>query len=166
MLPHSRNRTYTGANSIVPGDIDDLQDCLVGGKHGPLTHWIPPMSRVANDVNMTFTNGMQFANANAASLNYCPVQLAQGTRITGIRGNLKGTGGAGNISVILTKWTNGVQSTVATLTAVNPANAWANFSHVLAVPVFVLAGEAFWLSASFAPQNQGISALGIDIDRP
>lgn len=43
MLPLSRNRTYTGANSIVPGDLDDMQDCIVGRKHGPISLSFTPV---------------------------------------------------------------------------------------------------------------------------
>jgi hypothetical protein len=36
MLPYSRNETHDTSTSIKPSTIDDMQDCIIGMKHGAI----------------------------------------------------------------------------------------------------------------------------------
>jgi hypothetical protein len=164
MLPSSRNTTYVASSPVKSADLNAIQDCIVGMKYPTRTVWFPPLSRTANDITVTFTNGMYFASANNGSINYVAAPIGEGDRVTRLRANVKGTGGAGNVQVVLTRWKDGVQTTVGTLTIVNPPNAWANYDAAIG-PFVVAAGEAYWLNCVFALQNQGISAFGLDSDR-
>ena len=40
-LPLSRNRTYTSISPTNAADLNDLQDCVIGGKHGAVEFMYP-----------------------------------------------------------------------------------------------------------------------------
>ncbi len=164
-LPTSREETATPASPIRSHLMNVIQDCIVGGKHGKIARWFPPLGRAASEFNLTFTNGHVFANAPAAAFNYVPAPLHAGDEIVGIRANVKGTGAAGNVQVFLVKWSaSGAQSIAGTLTIVDPPNAWAIYELAIA-PIEVQPGEAYWLAAEFALTNQALKALGLDVQR-
>lgn len=165
-LPTSRNTNYAPGSDIKSVDLNALQDCFVAGRHGLLTKWYPPLSRVANDSGtITFTNGFVFAGANTSAMNYIAAPLDEATRIRGIRARVKGTGAVGNVVVSLIRWRDdGPESTEGTLTIVNPPNSWATYS-VSIGPLSVAAGDAFWLRCAFALANQRVTGIGLDYDR-
>lgn len=166
-LPLSRNTTYSaGVSPVKANDLNALQDCIVGGKRGAYTRWFPPRSREENNQGtITFTNGMVFAGANASAINYVSAPLEEGDQILGLKASVKGTGAAGNVVVTLARWRDGVQTVQQTLTIVDPPNSWAIYSLAFA-GLTVVAGDAFWLGASFALTNQGITSFGLDLARP
>jgi hypothetical protein len=166
-LPQSRDITATAASAVPSNTFNVIQDCIIGGKHGTKTLWLPPMSRVANDTNITFTNGYAFASAPAAAMNYVALPMDEGSRIVGLRARVKGTGLAGNIVVNIVRWRGDVvEAIVGTMTIVSPANAWVEQSGAIG-PIDVQAGDyAYWLRCTLALVNQGIVAFGVDYYRP
>lgn len=163
ILPTARDITLAPGDPIPSALLNKLQDCIIGKKHPLITRWYPPLSRTANDVNMTFTNGDYHANANAASINYVSAPLFVGDTFGSLKARVKGTGGAGNVVARLTRWRDGVQAVIATLTIVNPPAAWATYS--FAFSDIVLDGDAYWLNCDFALTNQAINSFGLEISR-
>lgn len=50
-LPTSRNRTYVEGAPVIPGDLNDLQDQIIGAKRRPFTRtFLPKFSTLSNFV--------------------------------------------------------------------------------------------------------------------
>jgi hypothetical protein len=58
VLPDSRNTTYGSGSNVKSADLDDIQDMIVGGKHGEITLPLPGAAGVADaNVSRSTVNG-------------------------------------------------------------------------------------------------------------
>lgn len=86
-LPLSRNRTNAPGSQIFSADLNDLQDCIVGGKHGQITRRFGPSAITTTDPSLVpITIGSGYVqNTSGASSFICALSLPLGAVITGIR---------------------------------------------------------------------------------
>jgi hypothetical protein len=95
MLPTSRNTNYSPTSPILSVDLDAIQDCIIGAKHGPLEMMIPAAAFVAagqsaiatpQNVNIGGEAGGVWRNWAAAPNNkivsWIPIPV--GSRVTAI----------------------------------------------------------------------------------
>lgn len=86
-LPLSRNTSYP--DTIKSADLNDLQDCVIHGKHGPKKLWLPAPIADRNtvtpgaDLTPDFTFGRWTWHGNADVIAF-PVPLHEGDRITAV----------------------------------------------------------------------------------
>lgn len=170
MLPRSRNFTYGAGSALRSADLDDLQDAVVGAKHGVVTRWFPV--QVAGALtNITWHPGWLAANAGAAIIGGIPLPgLLEGTTIIGAKVRYFGTAAAGNITATCYLHTAaGADPALAAKVIVNPGAAWASSDLVLdgAYPVghVMLAGEFLTLTALLDNNTAALAAVGLVIAR-
>jgi hypothetical protein len=111
VLPLTRNTTYTPASAVKSADLNDLQDAIIGGKHGLLTIPISVFELVnigTGSAPVAFAHGI-VGNISgdivaagqpitvARSLGFLPI----GTRIVNVRVYLKDVAGQPALTVSL-----------------------------------------------------------------
>src|ERR1041384_5909428 len=79
-LPASRNTNYTPASPVKSQDLNDIQDCIIGGKCGDRTLVIGAAKFVADGGNGRLTQAGNLTVAGAA-ICYAPIELFAGCRI-------------------------------------------------------------------------------------
>lgn len=80
-LPLSRNRTYSPGDPIRSSDLNDIQDQIIGAKHGELELMIAAAAAQPGDVatNPTFdTSGRYWEHAGSNNAVYTALPLAPG----------------------------------------------------------------------------------------
>ncbi len=167
-LPLSRNTSYAaGVTAVKAADLNDTQDCLIAGKHGPVTRWFAPIG-ARTETNITLNaNGYLAASADAAVINLLSIPLLAGTTILGVKCRLLGTGAAGLCRLDVRRWNGDGTADILTehLDITDPPAAWATYSITYAVPVLTLADQAFLWFCQLAKINQAVSAFGLVIQR-
>lgn len=159
-LPTSRNRTYAADDEIRATDLNDLQDCIVSGLHGEIWHSVFPRGFDDNNVTADYTNGYVYANPGAANVFSCPIQVAEGTRITAFAARVAGTGAGSNVVVRLRRYDgDGTMTVLGTLTITTPSTTWTTYSHTLSAAATVAEGESFSFDADIPTTNQKIAAF-------
>lgn len=86
MLPLSANRAYSGAVPVVPGDLNDFQDCFIAGKHGQIKRHLTADRFVSIGGGAGALTGVGGAGGNPISWTgignfFCGLLLHQGNRI-------------------------------------------------------------------------------------
>ena len=78
-LPTGRNTTYAAGVDVESADMNDLQDQIIGAKHGPRRKWFPftLISSAGHTVNPYYAD-------NEAAGHYIHFLLCEGDRITDI----------------------------------------------------------------------------------
>lgn len=147
-LPLTRNRTYDPTTKVNPADLNDLQDSVIGGKHGDLVLAIPASAIVRFDAASDFHVDGYVVSTGAAAW-AVPLPLFTGHTIKGVTFARYGNGAADIVSGEVYKMTAaGVQSalTAAGFSEVNPAAAWADTVVALSGGAYtLLAGEAAYV---------------------
>lgn len=80
MLPLSRNTTYTTSSPPKSVDLNDIQDCIVGAKHGD-RELIIPAHTAYPDGSWALVQGFGLQAAGSTTMLYFPIALAVGSRI-------------------------------------------------------------------------------------
>lgn len=103
MLPLTRNTTYTPATAVKSADLNDLQDAVIGGKHGLLTIPVAIFALVNIGVGatpVTVTHSIVSGIAADLVATATPIDAALainglpvGTRIVNVRVYLKDVAG-------------------------------------------------------------------------
>lgn len=148
-LPSARNRTYTGASSIVPGDLDDIQDCIIGAKHGDVTMILSPVSVVFFSGTGTYGQAPTRAVSTSGCVMLREIPVLQGHRLKSVTFARKGDGAVDVTACDVVKTTAaGVDASVnpggVTVTINNVAAAW-NDTTIDVTDTDVGAGESFSL---------------------
>lgn len=86
MLPISRNETHDNTTTIKPSTIDDIQDCIIGAKHGASSVTVH-----ASAFNTMAQSGFSWSPLQGSliwsldnRLAFAPVQIPRGVQISGI----------------------------------------------------------------------------------
>ena len=84
-LPDSRNTTYTAGLPVKAADLNDLQDAVIGRKHGELELWVPASAFLQADTETTdwqyFQAGYLANRSGQFAAFYCCPALPAGTII-------------------------------------------------------------------------------------
>ena len=169
-LPGSRNTSYAANQPILSADLNALQDCIIGKKHGPVTLWLPVMT-AGLLINMQWSAPNLYANVDAAEIHGFPViGLAEGTSVLGWKGRIWGAAAAGNsVATAYLQDAAGVSHALAAKTWVNPPAGWntADFTLNGAYPAghVMTAGEFLTVDATLAKAGMGLAAIGLVIAR-
>lgn len=168
-LPISRNTVYAPGAKVLNPDLAALEDCIRGMKYPPTWTWTIPLGRPASEVSLLWdaVNGFVKANPGPASFDLVPIEPNVFDRITTLGARVIGTGAGGNVVVRLLR-NNGdgtARTTLATLTIVTPAAAWATFTVALATPEIVGDSKGYFIQADLATTNQSIALVGYQSDR-
>lgn len=164
-LPTSRNTTYAIGAQVKSDDLNDLQDCAIGKKHGDV-----PLHLHPNDFRGAAAYGgdyVEIAGSGAIRL-AIPVEL--GDRLKSITIAREGpAGGTHDMVVALRKSAaDGTGADVFSTADDNLANAFADRTFDIDPDVVVAAGEVFSLSITTPAQasNIKIGAVRVLRDRP
>lgn len=86
-LPLTRNRTYGNDTTLHPGDLNDLQDAVIGGKRGASTQIIGAHAFVGVAAALLYYSAGQAQGqvGNGGFNAYCDIQLPAGAVITAVR---------------------------------------------------------------------------------
>lgn len=97
-LPLSRNTTYAASDPILAADLDDIQDCIIGRKHGTIEITVPACAFVLQ--TGTITIGAGVVTFGAVSIINAPLQLPVGTKISTVAWSYnRGNAGTLNLRV-------------------------------------------------------------------
>jgi len=177
MLPTSRNRTYVDGTPVNPGDLNDLQDMVIGGKSPSFTHWqsLQSIGNVQTNVASGHISGAGVATtaANAIITNPCLIDLKAGDRITDISILLHPSAGPQTFRLYLYSLRieagPAIGFTSLQLEIVDPAAVVAKFNKTNAVltggPLVVAADNAFHWRVEFGNQAAASKAYGVAITK-
>ncbi len=172
LLPLVRNTDYTPGSPVRSADLDDIQDCIRGKKHGPVTRWSLPKGAFFDPgANWEQSTGLgsPFLFANAAGYVDIPIDSEEGDVITGFSYRAKGDGAADCTTTLFVCSENmGTLTTIGSVTDVNQPGA--GFSEVILagpfVPHLMAAGEFLMLKAVATAINYRIGRHGTTYYRP
>lgn len=165
MLPTSRNNSYAPGSPVKSTDINDLQDCVIDGKHGTVNICVPGIFGVLDGNWSTATNRIVSTGAGTVLF---PFQLREGDRIKNALVYRYGDGAADitdiDVSVIAADGT----ATVITAAAVSVTNPPASVAPtVVALNDTTLAfGESVYMRIVVNAANIRIYNVVLEIDRP
>jgi hypothetical protein len=170
-LPSSRNTTYTAGSPINSVDLNDIQDCIVGKKHGAQEINISPLSFVG-DGNWTVAGAVFFSDGgyiNSTGAGHCavPIPIEEGQRITSMVFARYGDGAADFTSVQVFRLTKGgvaTDITAAPTSVTNPAAAWAD-TIVDVTDTACADGDVFWIHFAGNAANLRIGSIRVSVDR-
>lgn len=129
-LPTSRNTNYEpDVTPVKAADLNDIQDCIVGAKHGPID--TPFLPHAANG----WTSGVgavgavpHIACATPGSLAAAIVPVPVGDRVTAIKCQVSGDGIADAVIKAFVLTSAMARTEIGTVTITNPTSTWTQFS--------------------------------------
>lgn len=172
-LPASRNTTYSAGSSILSNDLNAVQDCIIGRKHGPITITIhgSRFSASASSVVVTKSQaGVSQAGGSAPSFIY-GLDLPIGSRILSARAYLRDNAAGPTAMYIALKKYIALTSTFAGI-GLTPASLGSGAYQALsvgAVAETVVAGTNYSLELIQSGGGTSLCQLHyaeIDIDAP
>lgn len=84
-LPDSRNTTYAADSQVLSADLNDIQDCIVEGKHGARTHFLSAARAIFNGSAAEIDIGAELIWLSSGIINgYCPIPAKLGDRVTAV----------------------------------------------------------------------------------
>lgn len=84
-LPTSRNTTYGSTSPVLSADLNDLQDCIIGGKHGSIIRKITAAAaQPATAVGTWSFDGLGWIPSALGSI-WIPLPVFGGEKITQVR---------------------------------------------------------------------------------
>lgn len=117
-LPLSRNTDYTPASPIKSVDLNDIQDCIIGGKHGDLWRSCPlPSFRQNAGDTLVVTAGYLQPAASVLNRLFFAMPVFPGEEVVEVVARID-RGGAGAVQVKVTSWDGtgaGAEDVIATL---------------------------------------------------
>ena len=87
-LPTSRNRTYAAASPVIAADLNAIQDCIIGAKHGAKTMIIPGTSFKQKNTGaaVVYDNSPTLLTSGAAAADtIASFEIPVGSSITAVR---------------------------------------------------------------------------------
>jgi hypothetical protein len=123
-LPLTRNETATPASPVKSGTTNDIQDCIIGGKHGDVEEAIPGCFLNSNGNTTYSTVNGSISTTGAANI-VGPIPLKVGDRIKSLTFSRAGDGVADITSadVILFDPATGTALSLGSTTVTNPGAA-------------------------------------------
>jgi hypothetical protein len=149
-LPSSRNTTYSASSPVKSADLNALQDCIVGNKHGSMPvhigapSWKIIGAGVANDPNGTeITLGTHTGGADTPSA-ICSVDIPAGCTVTQILVRARKTSASGTVTARYKHFETDGGGGLTTASASNSANNPGYISLTMSgLAEVIAAGEAF-----------------------
>jgi hypothetical protein len=85
-LPASRNTNYSpGATAVRAADLNDIQDAIIGGKHGDLPFHVPLIIYSASNWSATVQAGLQaYLSSSGSGACYVWIPSVSGKRIKSV----------------------------------------------------------------------------------
>lgn len=169
-LPLSRNTSYAASSPVKSADLNDMQDCVIGGKHGQ-KYLAIPAAAARWDSGWSFAgNGNRIISSGAAIV-YFPIPACVGDEIGDLVVYHYGDGAADIDAIDLYKVAplpSGAQTSMNTSGSATVTNPPASVvAKVVGVDNFVLAsGENAMVRISVTAANIRLYGLMIGITRP
>jgi hypothetical protein len=170
-LPSSRNRTYAADSPVRSADLNDLQDCIVDGKHGDRTLIFGAaafnvQTAVANWATATVPQrdeGQWSFAAAAAGRIVAPVILPVGTRIRTVTWHFDKNSQAAALTMYLRKRTG---TTTTDLSTTADVSSGANPTSVTVTPNYTMeALYQVWLEVFAGNANHVFLRAELVIDK-
>lgn len=138
-LPLTRNRTYGNGTKVHPSDINDLQDCIIAGKHGEISLVLPPAAFAPMPVaNASHGGGAGFWSVTGVVWFNAWLPVPPGSVITEIVWGFN-RGGAG--SIILELWKKNPTTAALTLVTTSTVNTGAAFATHTQLPAYTVEAD-------------------------
>lgn len=168
-LPESRNRTYVDGTPVHPGDLNDIQDAIIGSKRGPFTraHFATP----GTEGDWAAIGNGQAGSSGAGStwFEIGGGAAIQGDRLHKLRWQANGDG-AVDVTYTIEKtnaFTNGTAPVVlGGPLADNNRNAWGDLEIVVDPPYTLIEGDIISLKAAASAAAAIVGPLVEDWDHP
>lgn len=169
LLPSSRNRTYNTSDPIVPGDINDLQDCVAGAKlpSMPVVGYPVPLSLASMAWTVPGgTNAPYFLSSGGATSYFRIPDVYTGDRITGFAIAAFGDGVVDVSHIVKIVSSAMGMSDFCNSSDNNRAAAWGDYAPTLAGgPHVMLAGESLLYIVAPNAANARIGRFILTKDR-
>lgn len=172
-LPISRNTTYAADSPIKAADLNDIQDCIIGRKHGDVTMVLSPFVGFVADTAPALTVGGGpggapgvLTSTGSAKL-YVPFSLLVGDRIKSVTFARYGNGVANFTNVIVQRYSKaGVLTNLGSsgLIAAPPA-AW-NDTTIDNTDTTITDGDSIFLEVVFSATGLNLGPIRYTYDHP
>lgn len=159
LLPNQRNTTYTANAPVKSGDLNDIQDCIVGAKHPELEIGVAAASFVLSTAAATASfspAGWAVAGSQNAQL-WAPIYPPVGSRITHIKAAWNRNGG-GSVTLSLYRFPLDGSGGVQVATVLDSASVGEFVEDLTGIDHAVLAGNAYVLSINATAPAAGCTA--------
>lgn len=162
-LPLTRNTTYTPASPVKSADLNDIQDAIIGGKHGALemvlgaAGWQPD---IGVSGGMILVGGVYAYQCNAFGVFHREIPVVVGMKLREVRFSMLGNNIADVTAINVYKLTAAnVMTSIGTIAAIiNEPAVWATKTIDVNPDYTFLTGESCLLSLA-------ISASAIHLGR-
>lgn len=150
-LPTSRSYTLTAADDVPSELLNELQDAIIGAKHGDLTFAIPPSAALCV-ANCAYNVAGYVLSTGVSNMIFPLGMLRQGQRLKSVTVSLYGAGGGGgnatlNVEKITAAGVFSYLPIVSGNVVAAPAAAWN--SYVLDLTDYMIAaGETLQFSVA------------------
>lgn len=164
MLPTSRNTTYAAASQVMPNDLDDLEDCIIGNKHGTLEVNIDASLAQDSSDGVLNANGYITAWSTLPQVVHIAIEIPVGKRILSVEVfyNVNGTGS--NLTPKLCRRAQ-LSGTSFDVVAGSTDNTGAAIeSQVLTANHIVLAGNTYYVQVGVGHTNQRVHGVKVLYD--
>lgn len=164
-LPGSRNRTYATDTPVNPGDLNDIQDCIISDKHPDKVMGLVGMAAIQISGAAVTKNFTSFVTTGACVMQFNP-PLHEGDRIKQVSMAVAGNGVADIPQFDVYKVSAlGAETLLGTVAITNPGAGVATYTNDFA-DYTIAAGES--IRITFDPNAAGITVYNalIKYDRP
>jgi hypothetical protein len=172
MLPLSRNTTYIPGSKVKSQDLNDLQDCIVGAKHGEIELNLSPFTFVTDGTwqvqSTVFFADDGYIRSNAAGRMVIPIPVREGQRLKSVVFARYGNAAANITSANVYRMTKGGVVTdlnVAPVSVAAAPAAWADTT-VDVTDTVAADGDVFWLNVAASAANIRVGSTRATIDAP
>ena len=163
-LPTSRNTTYAPGSDIRSADLNALQDCIVGGKHGLISRPLGATSFLLTAGGAASLASDRWTFSGSAGL-FCNLALPVGTTITEIIWRFdRGGGGTMTFKLIRRTLLDNVTAAVDVISRTdNTTTGWRSDSDL---PAYMTqADESLWLNVTGSAATNVFGGAVLNLQR-
>ena len=165
-LPASRNTTYAAGSQIKSTDLNDLQDCVINGKHGLATRLIAALGGQSSTTAGTVPGSTSVRTGASGGTYYRQFDIDVGKRIVNVRVRLKDNAGT-TCTVALMRDVDGTQTSISAVGTSAGTNVYQTLTASAINHTVTTGGQyAFAFTFGGAAANCDLNRIEIDYDRP
>jgi hypothetical protein len=162
-LPTSRNTTYTPASPIKSNDLNAIQDCIIGAKHGDVVLSLPGCAAAAS-ANVSVSGGK--ASSTGAANIQIAIPMLQGCRLKSVTFARTGNGTVDMIADIMSQDSViGSDVPIGTTTVNNVPSANNDTTVTVSSPAALAAHKALYLNVGASEAGLTVCTIQCTYDR-
>jgi hypothetical protein len=167
VLPSSRNRDYDTGVPVHPGDLNDLQDAVVDGKHGELELVLPGLWKSNGSTTLTYFTGPIRTEVTSNGAVFLEIPTIVGQRITSVQFSMRGDGAADVVAAEVWKTTAaGASASIGSHAAINNEPAAWSTKTIDVTDTTLLTGESLCVQVAMNATGIALGNLRVFYSKP